>query len=386
MANETVPNEPIAVGKPIPKTEKSSPLSVIMMTFLSIAFTFLMVEGAFRVAISLKVDYFLNPYMYSYPFHDNYWKLSYRWQQQHSEATSSNLNPDPFLGWSPPTSPENPLGLIGMEPYQPSNDAPVVLFYGDSFVAGKTELPQDNIPNQLGSLLQDTAVYNYGVSNYGVDQIYLRLHQSHSQFAQPTLLVGIFTLDVDRSMVSLRSGAPKPYFTLGEDDSLVLHGIDGIPINTTPADWLQNWHDENPPRIPSYAWAFLSKQLDTFRTGGDWLDTTLVKDEIEALNGHLISEMVNTAQKENIPIQFVIFYTRRELDSTYWRETFLLEHIESLGVPLLDTKPLLIEMAQNRDEPLDSYFLPDGAHTNEIGNRFIAEALAIQLEANLENE
>ena len=365
--------------KVLPKASKSAPLSAILISILSIAFTFLLVEGAFRAAIAFEVGYFMNPSLYSYPFKDNYWKLSYRWQQQSSESVSSNLHTDPFLGWSPKTSPENPLGLIGMAPYQLDGRRPAILFYGDSFVAGKTELPEDNIPNQLSGLLPHTAVYNYGVSNYGVDQIYLRLRQSHHSFAQPTLLVGIFTLDIDRSMISVRSGAPKPHFTLGENDALVLHGIEGIPLNTTPADWLRQWHEDHPPIIPSYAWAFLAKQIKTFGSGGDWLATEVDRGEIEALNGRLITEMSHIAQTREVPIHFVLFYTRRELDTTYWRETFLLEHLAALGVPVLDTKPLLIEAAQQVGVPLNDYYFADGGHTNELGNRVIAEALQAQL-------
>lgn len=361
------------------KTEQTALLTAIFYTVLSIFVTFLLIEGAFRLGIALKVDYFLDPSIYSYPFHDNYWKLSYRWHQQGSETNSSNLNPDPFLGWSPQTSPENPLGLIGMGPYEPNHLSPVVLFYGDSFVAGKTAQPQDNIPNQLAERLPDTAVYNYGVSNFGVDQIYLRLLQSHESFAQPTIVVGIFTLDMDRSMISLRSGAPKPYFTLSNEGALILHGINNVPVNTTSAEWLSHWHTENPPRIGSYAWAFITKRLDSFRTGGDWLSTTQSQAEIEALNGRLIQEMVTVAQERDLPIEFVIFYSRREMDTTYWRETFLKEHLTALNVPFLDSKQLILEKAETDGTSLNTYFMDDGGHTNEIGNRVIAEALAARL-------
>ena len=56
---------------------------------------------------------------------------------------------------------ENPLGIVGQECARRDNGK-VLLFYGDSFVAG-TGACEDSIPHQLGTLLPDYAVYDYGV-------------------------------------------------------------------------------------------------------------------------------------------------------------------------------------------------------------------------------
>ncbi|MCP5097450.1 MAG: SGNH/GDSL hydrolase family protein [Chloroflexi bacterium] len=355
--------------------------AALLLPLFSILFTFLLLEGGMRLAIGMKIDYFLNPALYTYPFTDDYWKLIHQWDERATDGTSENVNPDPFLGWSPPKSSENPLGLMGHEPYTPDPTAPAILFYGDSFVAGKTAAAEDNVPRQLATHLGDTAVYNYGVSNFGVDQIYLRFHETHSTFEQPTIVIGIFTLDMDRSLLSLRSSAPKPRFEVGENDELILHGIDHVAFNGSVADWISSWHEQNPPQIRSFVWSFLMRRLDNFRTGDDWMNSTLPQAELEQLNGLLIDEMVAEAKANDLPIQFVIFYTRRELDQTYWRETFLLNRLEALGVPYLDTKPLIMETAVSESRDLWDYYFDDGGHTNELGNAVIAEALATQLNA-----
>jgi hypothetical protein len=353
----------------------------LLLPLFSILFTFLLLEGGMRLAIGMKVGYFLNPALYTYPFTDDYWKFIYLWDERATNGTSENVHPDPFLGWSPPKSPENPLGLMGHEPYTPDPDAPAILFYGDSFVAGKTAAAEDNIPRQLGMLMGETAVYNYGVSNFGVDQIYLRFHETHAAFEKPTIVIGIFTLDMDRSLLSLRSGAPKPQFEVGENNELILHGIDNVIVNGSSAEWIASWHEENPPQMKSFAWSFLMRRLDNIRTGDDWMNSTLPRAELEQLNGLLIDEMVTEAQANDLPIHFVIFYTRRELDSTYWRETFLLNRLDELGVSYLDTKPLIMETAVSESRDLWDYYFDDGGHTNELGNAVIADALAAQLNA-----
>ncbi|MCA9926725.1 MAG: hypothetical protein KC421_30365, partial [Anaerolineales bacterium] len=162
------------------KKQTGRKTAVFLLPIFSILFTILLVEGGLRLAIAADIPYFRNPALYTYPFTDDYWKLLYRWDGRATDGTSENVNPDPFLGWTPRTTSENPLGLMGQEPYVPDLDGDVVLFYGDSFVAGKTENAADNVPNQLAQHITADAVYNFGVSNYGVDQIYLRFRETHT--------------------------------------------------------------------------------------------------------------------------------------------------------------------------------------------------------------
>ncbi len=184
---------------------------------------------------------------------------------------------------------------------------------------------------------------------------------------------------MDRSLISVRSSAPKPYFSV-ENNDLILHGIDHVQIDSNAADWIASWHEAHPPKIKSYAWAFLTRRLDSLRTGNDWMRSTVPQSKLEQLNGLLMSEMAAEAQANDIPIQFVVFYTRGELDETYWRESFILSHLDSLGVPYLDTKQLLLETAVSEQRDLWDYYFADGGHTNELGNAVIAGALAKQFQ------
>lgn len=364
----------------VTQQESKRSWTLVLLPLFSILFTGLLMEGGLRMAIAAGVPYFRNPALYTYPFTDDYWKLLHRWDDRATDGSSENVHPDPFLGWTPPKSAENPLGLMGQEPYVPDPNGDVVLFYGDSFVAGKTAKAEDNVPHQLANNISADAVYNFGVSNYGVDQIYLRFRETHSAFAQPAIVIGIFTLDMDRSLLSVRSSAPKPYFTV-ENGNLMMHGIDHVQVDANVADWISSWHEAHPPQIKSYAWSFLIRRLDSLRTGNDWLHSTKPQQALEELNGLLIEEMVQEAVDNDLPIQFVIFYTRGELDETYWRESFILSYLDSMSVPYLDTKQLLLETAASESRDVWDYYFPDGGHTNEVGNAIIAEALAGQLEA-----
>ncbi|MFH1739604.1 MAG: hypothetical protein ABIH23_11400, partial [bacterium] len=212
-----------------------------------------------RLGISLDVEFLRDPHLYADHYSDdNYWKLQHRWVKALKLPTVDEFDPffrrssvHPLLGWAPLTTPENPLGIVREIPYEPIYDGKVILFYGDSFVFGATEMEQ-KIPQQLNRLLPEYTVYNYGVGGYGVDQIYLRFKQSYEKFQSPLIIFGILTTDLDRSILTVRS-YQKPYYKI-ENDELVLHGV---PINMNPEEWLE----QNPPRIYSYLGAFLFRRL-----------------------------------------------------------------------------------------------------------------------------
>jgi lysophospholipase L1-like esterase len=341
----------------------------------------LLMEAGLRIAIALEVSYFRTPSRYAYPFSDDYWKLAYRWQWGAGTGSAEpNITLDPSLGWSPRKSAHDPFGLAGSQASIPDLTRPAVLFYGDSFVAGKTENPAESIPQQLSTQLGGFPVLNFGVSNYGVDQVYLRFQETHGQFEQPVVAFGVLTLDLYRSMTGVRNGVPKPRFTLGEDGRLRLHPVRGLDYDQSPRQALDRWFEAHPPAVRSYATRFLWHGAEKSVLGKEWLQTPTLREETQRLNAAILKAAVEEAQSHEVPIVFVIFYIRMELDEETWRERFLLETLDSLQVPYLDTKAVLVEAAAAGSGRLSDFYQADGNHLNALGNELVAQALADTLD------
>src|SRR6202012_4906930 len=124
--------------------------------------------------------------------------------------------------------------------------------------------------------------FNLGVRGYGLDQIYLRFQQIRPAFHRPLPVFGVVTVDLDRSLLSFRTGQ-KPYFTIN-DDKLVLNGR---PIETNPEQWLER----HPPQIYSLLYALMVRQWDLI-SAKNALEIRAKREEKEKLNSRILEEMV----------------------------------------------------------------------------------------------
>lgn len=311
-------------------------------------------EAALRVAIGARVAFFRNPELYADAYSDDdYWKLATLW------SDNSNRNLDPLLGWS------STVSIDAAEACKSDPDA--ILFFGDSFVYGS----EGTVPTQLDLLLPEQAVCNYGVYGYGIDQIYLRFQQEASQFPRPIVLFGILTLDADRSVLSFRE-MTKPRFVVENDR---LH-LTNTPIPLISA---KSWVDSHPPSIRSYYFSMLLRFVDLV---GANFDDKLVNNKAEEkrlVNQLLIDEAFRLADAQGMRLAFVLFYTPPELTSEGWRERFLKDSLRELDAPYFDTKPLLLEIAEQRGYKI-SQFYDDTDHHNAVGNAIIAAGLATFLQ------
>jgi len=323
----------------------------------------ILVEIGLRFAIMGRVLAICNPSHFANSSEDVFWKLQYLWHGKLASPETEYAR-DPVLGWAPRPTPRNPLGIIADDYLPVSHDGPV-LFYGDSFVEGHVPMPA-KIPQQLGSLLPDYAVYNYGVKGYGLDQILLRLQASASQFHEPTIIVGITTDDIDRCLLKFR-GAPKPYFQI-KDHALVLRGV---PITDTPSDWL----DQHPPEITSYLHAFVLHRYRIYRSQ-DWLDVNYRREEQRELCELLIRELVRIPRAMGREPLFVVFYSPPEFDRTGWREKLLCEELSSHNARVIDTKPILLSSADRESVEIMEYYFASNWHLNARGNAIVARAVA----------
>ncbi|MBN1405948.1 MAG: hypothetical protein JW946_05455, partial [Candidatus Omnitrophica bacterium] len=319
-----------------------------------------------RAGIFFNVKSFRNPALYADCYSDdNYWKLQHTWQGQWKFPGKDLI--DPILGWIPKPGKNNSLGII-IDPARSINFlGKTVLCYGDSFIAGNTEI-KDRIPQKLQELLPDCNVYNLGVGGYGLDQIFLRFKNTHAYFRQPVVVIGILTTDLDRSILTIRTG-PKPYFTIKEG-MLVLKGI---PVAQDPEAWLKN----HPPRIKSYFFAFINRLRWIIRAKGNkrefiYLQGLAYKQkQKKEINRLILKSIAKEARKNNLKLLFVIFYDAEELHKNDWRSVFLKEEFTGLRTDFLDIKDVLLKDSMNTSSSTSSYYLEEG-HLNEKGNRVVA--------------
>lgn len=342
-----------------------------LLILMSCALFLVLGEAVIQTAIFTGVDSFCKPELYAdYFSDDDYWKLHHKWVKKWPLPSKEWV--DPFLGWAPPKTECNPLGVMADGSYTPDFNNKSILFYGDSFVSGAGPL-KESIPQLLDPLLLDYNVHNYGVGGYGVDQIYLRFKNTYSLFQKPHIIFGILPRDdLDRCVLTFRIGQ-KPYFVI-KDNKLVLKGV---PINPNPEQWLSN----NPPQTKSYLLAFIVRKLRILNAKGDWIEMPYRQIEKKQINARIIKEIVKETHSHNLPLLFVIFYCQDELTGkTGWREVFLKEELEHYGVPYIDTRQILVQAAQQESADTSKYYFPPGTygegHLNEQGNTIIAKALA----------
>jgi len=274
----------------------------------------------------------------------------------------------PLFGWTPIASPKNPLGLVTDKQYQIDDLGHPILFYGDSYVAGHTPVPY-RIPQILDRMFPERPVLNYGVWGYGVDQIYLRFRETVVKFQDPVVLVGIQDGDLDRSILSIR-GRPKPYFDI-QDDELVLRNT---PVFLTRDEFLER----NPPEIRSYFFRLFIFRLRPMLPER-WFDGLFGYEETRAkkriINRRIFRAFKDEASALNLPIYFVLFFRKRYINEVTWREAYLHQTLDELGIPYFDTKAYLKDYISEKKISVEDIWSTAHGHPNEDGNRVLAEGI-----------
>lgn len=318
-------------------------------------------EVALRLSFLVTASPTRDPNLYAHYFSDDdYWKLHLRWVgrwKPHPQTIH------PLLGWArAPVTSGNPMGLLESTRARLVRDGrKKVLFYGDSFVVGIAE-PPDWIPNYMDSRIGSADVLDLGQGGYGTDQIYLLFRDTHGLADHPFVIIGIMLYDIDRAVLSVRT-AMKPRLRVGDAGELE---VTGVPI---PRDQEVFW-ESAPLELRSFFLSFLAVKI---RTIGNFVHER--REEKEALNERILEEIAAIAAKSELEMLIVLFYTPVHMYFTGWRETFLKEQITRLGLPYLDTKPVLHEHCKRTGTPLMQLYAEDGGHHNAAGNRVIGAAL-----------
>ena len=353
----------------------------IIVPILSIAFCLLAMEIGLRLAIfsdTFGIAKFQDPGHYADSWlDDDYFKLQYVLADSSnagrgSEPGQVQYEMHPQLGWAPKITDENPRGIVTDQPYKSDELGSPILFFGDSYVDGPEPMP-NKLPQMLDPLVPERRVLNYGVSGYGVDQIYLRFLDAFEQYDDPVVLIGIQDRDLDRTILTIRNGQ-KPLLSI-EDGELV---VGNLPIIDTA-----QFVEENPVELKSYLLRLVLMRVR--RLGAEALiDRMLGYDQRQELklrlNRRILEKLKERAVASGIQLYVVLFYVENDMYEVDWREVFLKDALDEIGIQYFDTKTYLLDLLKVRGGTVGDYWSDQHGHPNRDGNLAFAEGIAAWLE------
>lgn len=349
------------------------------LLFLSLIISFIIAEIGLRIHIFNKLPLINNiqviakqraPIIYADPdSEDDYWKLWIR-SKEYGNPGFRPAKPHPVLGWIGDFSKDN---FIHNKTNYVGNRRPV-LIYGDSFTAciRQQRCFQDFLNNDP-EFSKNNFLLNYGVSGYGVDQIYLLFKNSVALYRNPFVVIGIYTYDIDRSIMSFL-GAMKPHFRV-ENDTLKL---DEKPLNLDPSNFVR----QNPPEITSYLYRrvmfnrfmkrLLPKKLFAYITRSDYYQRKKI-----LVNEKILLALINELRTRNLHFIFIIFEqydpTKSKNRDIDWRVSFLKEIFERNNVTYIWTREIIDKNNEGTNFSYNNYFIPHDGHPTAYLNGLISQ-------------
>jgi lysophospholipase L1-like esterase len=347
----------------IVKRRKKSILAMNIIALITVILFFVTFEFIGRISIRKNIRPFNIPSLYANGFcSDNYWKILLL---QETEPLPDHIYHE-ILGWTTPRSLQNPDGLVGN--YQ-SDDRPKILFYGDSFMEGVSS-SDSSIPAYAQTLQDKYQTLNYGVSSYGVDQIFLRYQLTAQPYQQPIVFFGILLEDIDRCILTIRSSV-KPYFKKISSDPLKFE-LAGTPIPRNRIEWVKN----HPPELGSYTFSFFKQMISMIKNQFDGFNDPALKKEKIELNRYIIQQAFLFAENHNHLLIPIIFTNRRLFfEKENWHYTFLLELFSQMNKPYIDTYILFKTKTAGNTAEINKLFIEGDDHYNARGNQLIAKAI-----------
>lgn len=288
---------------------------------------------------------------------------------------------DPLLGHVP--KPGFRSGLVNydaegrrvMPPRQADATAgPPMLVTGDSFAEGEEVRDDETWPAYLQELLHQRVI-NAGVSGFALDQTVLRTVQQGEALHPASIIVSFTAGELYWNEMRHLWGGEKPYFTLADDGTLVLHNVP-VPPRSTTERVLPFWQR-------AFGWSAL---LELVLKRMDWWVDWLADEERAAPRGtgeKIVCPMMRHIAALGMPILVVAQYNRWTLwtDNAAWRADvrrqadLVLRCATAAGLATLDTYGVVEQAVRARG--IDAVYIRDH-HTPE-GNRLIAEAIAARL-------
>jgi hypothetical protein len=325
-------------------------------------------EAIFRALLFSKVAFmekFRTPELYvDFDLEDNYWKLYYFFDGKRKPPA----NPHPLLGW---------VGYFSRDTYlhdEATNikGRKVALLYGDSFARCVTTTDEcfQGILNADDEFAATYYLLNYGVGNYGVDQILLLLKNSLHHYQNPFVVVSLLTQDVERSTLSVRIGQ-KPYFEVINGEMV----LRGIPIESDPKAFFAR----NPPTIPSYLFRLWvqgkgwPQQVRQYFKGIEHINARR-----RGINEKLLLSMIDELRKRHLQHVFVVFHIDRAVQEENWIDWQgdLIERVlRDNDVPYILAKKIVRQHLRDHNGTIDDYYIKGDGHPTALQNKILADVM-----------
>ena len=298
-----------------------------------------------------------------YFHHDDHWILRMRLDPELHPPIPSH----PLLGW---VFKVDPATFVHHDFEQLDGRRPVLL-YGDSFADCMPQVVC--FEEQLAASPEFSAghlLLNHGVGGYGTDQILLLLQNTIDLYEDPFVVLSLMTLDLDRSVLSFRSG-PKPRFRL-DDGELVLE----------PPKLVASRDEIPEPRIGSYLYRLLISSTRPATAWRSWLraDAAWTAKKIE-LNRVILDAALDELRARDLDFCVVVFEPHLVgLSETFgepdWREEFLREFFGERGIDPIWSSELIPPPPAGEVFDAAPYFLPADGHPTTRLNQLVSDAIA----------
>jgi len=310
---------------------------------------------------------------------DDYWKLVYLF----SSRNGSERHYDRLLGWVN----HRISACYYTHPKESEIDGRVpVLLYGDSWAECLTPSAQcfDGILNSDPRFRKRFYMINFGISAYGVDQIFLLYQATVDRFQNPIVIFSFLDDDLDRSVLHLRDFGPKPFFNV-KGTSLELNG-------TPVEEDLSRFFDQHPVQIWSYLYRMASFCVKSPLPG--WLkafmrgDREKVKKKKEVARAILLSAE-HDLRKRGLRHLFLVFEETFKAwqppgdflngvgrETARWHKPFLEDLFADRGIPHMWATKVIEQNTEKLSYDWQKFTLnPRNNHPNYLYNRLVAEQL-----------
>jgi len=283
---------------------------------------------------------------------------------EYTNRRRRDLVPDAVLGWryhalgsfgTAIKYRSNSTGFRSNREFLDSSRTPkhLIVLAGDSFTFGFGVEYSKTFGAVVESRLRDSFVYNFGVTGFGLDQIWLALRTEALPLKPSLAIVTFISGDFTRTEEAYRpwEGFTKPTFTL-ENGAL---------------------RPQTPEDIPGPVLRFFDRHSSFWRAGRLALRTAAHHyplGEWWHLNEAVLDRIRADCAAARVPLVFVYIPTKE------WG------HFPTLRDYVRRTQSNLIDMAEPSRLPSQGTTLPDG-HPNARGHRFIAEAILAWITQNL---
>lgn len=260
-------------------------------------------------------------------------------------------------------------------PKEPPNTLRIAAF-GDSFTFGDEAGDTETWPYQLESALPNTEVLNFGVSAYGVDQMYLS-SKTQKQYDYSVQIVAFIAGDFNRMRLSFFGGSRKPVLEL-KDGKLVHEKLpDPNPKGA--------YHSIRAIKLALRDLAFLRLVFGVL-PGLDRARSVEVKQEgkeLEELQRAVLTEMQDSA-KENGRLLVLVFLP--DVASLFGNEVRPIRRrvadiAKEQHIIFFD---LVDEAVRLRPSMLAKFYVRElaGGHLTTAGSSWVARTLADKLRSN----